>query len=283
MADETCGSTCVGGCDSGCFGSCKNKCGGCDNTCSARCKDNCYNACVAACEQTCKSGCEGNCVEKCSESCHDGCKDHCFKGCLEGCLYECKEDCKGYCAEYCQAYCEAEQVFTDNISGNVANPIGETKFSWTDNNAIAYDKTINITASDWNKLRKKVSASVAYCGGTELSKSDVLPNAPIRASDYNDLAGGLELTNVTANVTLITAKIIDLLRTEFNSREIADPKAPAGCTNIQNDVGPNTCCQEEMTCMADGQLLPHQKVYEDCAPNDQTETKCKDQTTSTKG
>lgn len=248
------GSTCTG-CDGGCSTTCNDTCKGrCSNTClggcDSTCRGDCYGGCKGDCKGSCSTECDGTCVLACEETCNETCKDDCY--------WECLDDCKGYCAAVCQTYCQYEQTFSKN------DLIGGATFSWS--NAVCSDQTINITASDWNDLKSYIRKSVEYCGGDEVSSNTVSPYEPIRASEYNDLAGGLDLSGVTADVTLITATIIDNLRTTYNDRQI-DDELPDG--EFNNETGPNSCCQAGMTCMPE--LLEHQIC------GDQTESACGNQ------
>lgn len=252
-----CAGACVTTCSRGCEG-CEG-CSGCGNACSTSCTYTCENTCYGKCEGTCKSGCEGTCTASCSDSCYDSCKDDC--------LTSCKGQCKGYCASICQTYCQKAQTFTKNLSP-IANAVGRSPFSWT--NSVAEDATIQITASEWNTLRGYIKVATSYCGGTTPSGANVNSNDLITAAQYNDLANGLGVTNVTADKTLISASIIDNLRTAYNNRQIKNtlPNGEYPLTGNQNN-----CCQKGQTCMAEGQLLSHQKC------KTQKPTKCGDQTT----
>ena len=79
------------------------------------------------------------------------------------------------------------------------------------------------------------------------------------ASDISvNYVGGDQLT---ANETIITADIMNILKNTYNSRKINNT-LPAGEKN--NSTGANKCCQKGMTCMASGQLLDHQEKTEEC-------------------
>ena len=197
MAD--CESGCTAQCASDCTTGCTDNCSGCGGACST--------TCTYGCEGSCKTGCEGTCTESCSDSCYTSCKDDC--------LDTCKGKCKGYCASICQTYCQKAQTFTENLSP-IANAIGKSPFSWA--NSVTENATIKITASEWNTLRSYIKVATSYCGGTTPSESDVNANDLITATQYNDLANGLGVPNVTADQTLITASIIDALRTTYNER-----------------------------------------------------------------
>lgn len=237
-----------------CQGSCSSNCASGTGPCAS-----CANSCVNGCEGDCKgcsgtcSGCTG-CTGSCSGKCYKGCGGNCLLECSETCRDTCKGECKGYCAEYCQTYCEKEQVFSKNISP-INAAVGKGTFNWTYD--VETDKTIKITKSDWNTLKSYIKAATTYCGGTAPSKSNVAENDPITASQYNDLANGLDLTNVTAKETIITANIINKLKNTYNNRKIKDT-LPAGKNN--NSTGANQCCQTKMTCMASGQFLDHQAM-----------------------
>lgn len=245
---------CTGSC-SGCTGSCTGTCSGCTGCtgCSG------CTGCTGTCKGTCSSGCTNNCVSACKSTCNTGCEGNCYKTCNTSCYETCTGKCKGYCAEICQSYCQKEQVFSKNISpiDNPSNNKGS--FSWT--NSVEKGKTINILHSDWNTLREYIQEATKFCGGTKPSKKDVASKDPITAEQYNDLANGLNLTNVTANETIITADIINALKNTYNNRKINNT-LPAGEKN--NDTGANKCCQKGMICMASGQLLDHQEKTEKC-------------------
>lgn len=224
-------------------------CDSCNNSCTGGCKEGCTGTCAVCtgCTGTCKNGCTNGCKTGCY-----GCDDTCRKACEDTCRDTCKSKCKGYCAEYCQTYCEKEQVFSKNVSPINAS-VGKGTFDWTYD--VETDKTIKITKSDWNTLKSYIKAATTYCGGTAPSKPNVADNDPITASQYNDLANGLDLTNVTANETIITANIINKLKNTYNNRKIKNT-LPAGKNN--NSTGANQCCQTKMVCMASGQYLEHQ-------------------------
>lgn len=265
MSDPQSPAVC-GGCSNNCSGSCKGSCNltctdackGCGGACSHSCTG-CSGTCKGTCKGTCSTGCTNDCVSACKSTCNKECKGNCYKTCNTSCYETCKGKCKGYCAEICQSYCQKEQVFSKNISpiNNPSNSKGS--FSWT--NSVEKDKTINILYSDWNTLREYIQEATKFCGGTKPSKKNVVAEDPITAGQYNDLANGLNLTNVTANKTIITADIINILKDTYNSRKINNT-LPAGEKN--NDTGANKCCQKGMVCMASGQLLEHQEKTEKC-------------------
>lgn len=265
-----CSSGCGGACSTNCTTGCTDNCSGCGGACSSNCTYTCSGTCLGGCEGTCKSGCEGTCTASCSDSCYDSCKDDC--------LDTCKGQCKGYCASICQTYCQKAQTFTENLSP-IANAVGKPKFSWSKpvkaKSETEEASTIIITASEWNILKGYIQTATQYCGGTSPSKADASsdPNSInnfISAEKYNDLANGLGLTNVKANETLISAALINALSSTYNDRKINSdlPNGEYPLTGNQNN-----CCQKGQTCMAEGQLLSHQKC------KNQTPTKCGDQTT----
>lgn len=256
MAD--CENSCTGGCSITCTGSCS---GGCSTSCRGGCKGDCSScsgSCKGACKgcSSCSTGCTGTCTSSCSDSCYDTCKGACYT--------TCSGQCKGYCSEICQTYCQTEQTYSLNSIGKV--------FSWT--NPVGQEKTIKITASDWNKLKGYIQDSIAYCGGTKPTSANVASNDVIYATMYNDLANGIAVTNVSndqsASTSLITAEVIDKLRTAYNSRQIKS-SLPAG----EYTGGSGECCQSGQVCMSSGQLLSHQIC------GNQTPTKCGDQTPGT--
>lgn len=262
MADTTtCGSSCTGGCEGSCSGSCEGKCSGsCKGGCSGCSGCSGCTSCSGSCEGTCCTFCRNACVSACASTCNSTCKGNCFETCKDSCYESCSGQCKGYCAEICQSYCETEQTFS-------LNSIGKGTFSWT--NPVAQNLTIKITASDWNKLKSYIKAATNYCGGTTPTSANVKTLDPITADDYNDLADGIDVSNVVKNKTLITADNIDLLRTTYNDRQIKS-NLPNGSYN--NSAGPDECCQSGEICMSSGQLLSHQVKTEACA--DQSESPC---------
>lgn len=268
MAD--CKNDCSGGCSTTCDGGCKGDCGG---ACSDDCTSTCRGTCEGSCKGTCCTGCTNACVSDCKSTCNDACKGNCFETCNTSCYDTCKGKCKGYCATICQTYCETKQIFTENL--NIANAIGKPAFSWS--NEVAEDEIIQITASEWNTLKGYIKTATQYCGGTAPTGADASrdPSSDdnlISAAKYNDLANGLGLSNVTANETLISASLIDKLRTTYNSRQIKNT-LPAGEYPLTGNQ--NNCCQKGQTCMADGELLDHQEKTEKCA--DQTVSSCGNQ------
>ena len=263
----SCGGACSNSCTnlcSGCGGACSNSCTGCSGTCSGSCSGTCKNTCKGSCTGTCNTGCTNACVSACATTCNSACKGNCFQTCQDSCYQTCSGQCKGYCSEICQTYCETQQVFAKNVSP-IANAVGKPTFSWT--NEVKQNSTIKITADDWNKLKGYIKEAVKYCGGTSPSTGDVKKDDPITAATYNDLANGLAVPNVTAKETIITAEVIDKLRTVYNERKI-DSSKPAG----KYTGGQGECCQSKQICMASGELLAHQKKTEKCA--DQSTSSC---------
>lgn len=261
MAD--CEKSCTGGCDTTCSGSCDSGCRGCSG-CSGctSCSGSCEGTCKGGCTGACKGGCSGTCYDFCSGTCTAECSNSCYSSCKTGCYTTCSGQCKGYCSEICQTYCQTQQTFS-------LNKIGKGTFSWT--NPVEKNKTIKITASDWNKLKSYIQAAVPYCGGTKPTSSDVASKDIIYAKHYNDLANGLDLSNVaakTGSTSIISSEVIDKLRTTYNSRQIKS-SLPAG----EYTGGQNECCQSGQVCMTSGQLLSHQNCN-----NNQIPTKCGNQT-----
>lgn len=255
-----CSGSCSGGC-SGCGGACSSGCTGCSGTCSGSCSGTCKGSC------TCCNGCSGTCYSACSDTCNTTCKGNCYTTCNTSCYTACTGQCKGYCSNICQTYCETKQTFTQNTAGKPA-------FSWT--NSVSAEATIQITANEWNVLKDYIKAAAALCGGTAPSGADASSDKNsehnlISAAKYNDLANGIGVSNVIANTTLISAEVIDKLRTAYNSRQILDT-LPAG----KYTGGQGACCQSEQVCMASGELLSHQVKTEKCA--NQNATKCGNQT-----
>ena len=239
-------------CNYTCYGGCK----GCGSGCASGCEGGC-KGCGSGCSGTCSGGCKGDCEGGCNTGCYSGCKGNCVKDCSESCRDTCKGKCKGYCAEYCQTFCQKEQTFSKNISP-IKNPSNDKgSFDWT--NSVIQNATIKILHSDWNTLREYIQEAVDFCGGTKPSLKDVAKDDPITADQYNDLANGIDLTNVTAKETLISADIINDLKTTYNNREIINT-LPAG--EYDNAAGPDECCQSKETCMASGQYLEHQSLTE---------------------
>ena len=265
MAD--CESGCSGGCSGSCSGSCSGKCGGaCSNSCtgcSGSCRGSC-KGCTGSCTGTCSSGCTNACVSACASTCSSACKGNCYQSCNDSCYQSCSGQCKGYCAENCQTYCETQQVFSKNVSP-IPNAVGKGAFDWS--NPVEQNKTINITAADWNKLKSFIKEATKYCGGTSPSSADVSAKQPITAAAYNDLANGISVANVEANKSIISAEVINKLKSGYNDRKI-DASKPAG----KYTGGQGECCQTRQTCMASGQLLSHQKKTEKCG--DQSTSSC---------
>lgn len=264
-------------CASGCTSQCSSGCGGaCSTSCTHGCKGNC-KGCGGACSSSCTYSCKGTCKTGCKGTCTQSCSDSCYSSCTGDCLDTCKGKCKGYCASICQTYCQKAQTFTENLSP-IANAVGKPKFSWSKpvkaKSGTEEASTIIITASEWNTLKSYIKAAVPYCGGVAPSKADASSdpnniNNLISAEKYNDLANGLDLTNVEANKTLISADLINALSSTYNSRKI-DNDLPNGEYPLTGNK--DNCCQKGQTCMAEGQLLSHQKC------KDQTPTKCGNQT-----
>ena len=264
MAD--CESGCTGTC-SGCSGTCKGTCSGCSGCTGC-------TGCSGSCKGTCYTGCTNNCVSACKSTCNSTCKGNCYTTCDTSCYTSCSGQCKGYCATICQTYCQTEQIFTENQ--NIANSIGKPAFSWS--NPVEAEETIQITANEWNILKGYIQAATKYCGGTSPSGANASSDPKsehnfISADKYNDLANGLGLTNVIADETLISAALIDALRTTYNNRKINStlPNGEYPLTGNQNN-----CCQKGQTCMGSGELLSHQKKTEKCS--NQTTSKCGGQT-----
>lgn len=265
-----CGGTCGGTCTGTCTGSCSGGCSGCGGACSSSCTYSCEGTCSGSCEGTCCTGCTNDCVSACSSTCNSTCKGNCYTTCETSCYTTCSGQCKGYCATICQTYCQTKQVFTQNQ--NIANAVGKPAFSWS--NSVSEGETIQITASEWNTLKGYIQAATKYCGGTSPSGANASSDSTstdnlISAAKYNDLANGLELTNVVADETLISATLIDTLRTTYNNRKINStlPNGEYPLTGNQNN-----CCQKGQTCMVSGELLSHQKKTEKCS--NQTTSSC---------
>lgn len=264
-------------CASGCTSQCSSGCGGaCSTSCTHGCKGNC-KGCGGACSTSCTYSCEGTCKTGCKGTCTQSCSDSCYSSCTGDCLDTCKGQCKGYCASICQTYCQKAQTFTKNLSP-IANAVGEPEFSWSKpvkaKTETEQASTIIITASEWNTLKSYIQAATQYCGGKSPSKANASSdpnniNNLISAEKYNDLANGLGLANVEANKTLISADLINALSSTYNSRKI-DSDLPNGAYPLTGNK--NNCCQKGQTCMAEGQLLDHQKC------GNQTPTKCGNQT-----
>lgn len=269
-------------CESGCSGTCSGSCSGsCSKTCSGTCSGGCSGCtgctgCSGTCEGTCCTGCTNDCVSACKSTCNSTCEGNCYTTCNKSCYTTCQGQCKGYCATICQTYCQKAQIFTENVSP-IVNSVGKPKFFWTYPVNNTTPSTIKITASEWNTLKSYIQTATQYCGGTFPSKADASsdPNSInnfISAEKYNDLANGLGLTNVEANKTLISAKLINDLSSTYNSRKITNT-LPNGEKPLTG--GKDQCCQSGQTCMASGELLDHQEKTEKCG--DQTTSSCGNQ------
>ena len=267
----SCSGTCSGSCSGSCSGTCRGSCrGSCSGGCSGGCKGSC-SGCTGSCTGTCNSGCTNTCVTACTFSCKDECKGNFYKTCNTTCYDTCKSKCKGTCATVCQNYCETEQTFSKNS-------IGKPQFTkWGESNGIKRNETIKITAEDWNTLKSYIKSATDYCGGTKPSLSDVDKGDLITEDQFNDLANGLNLTNVVKDVTIISADIINSLQSTYNSRQII-PNKPTSTTDGKPLTGTeHECCQKGQTCMSTStQLLSHQGKTESC--QDQTKSSCGNQT-----
>lgn len=216
-----------------CSGGCKNICG---DQCSTSCTNDCYNMCLG-----CTGGCDGTCWAGCSNSCYTTCQGNCYGGCKGQCRTTCTGECKGFCATICQTFCETEQTFAENA-------IGKGTFSWTED--VSSGKTIQITATEWNTLKSYIKAATQYCGGISPTVEDVDSGDFITEEQYNSLADGLNIPHVVADVTIISADVINKLRDTYNDRLILE--------NLPEGGGEGQCCQKGQTCMATGQYLSHQ-------------------------
>lgn len=207
-----------------------------DGTTCTKCVscETCQTACQLEC-QVCSGTCAG-CTGSCTGTCSSTCTGNCAKTCSGGC--------ETYCANDCQTYCQYEQVYSKNNGKN--NPGGKI-FSW--DTTVAEDKTIFLTATEWNRLAKYIEDAAEYCTTSSVSITRVASKDPIYASYYNSMNNGVNAigssgeTNKTANVDLITASNIDALRTGYNNAKILStlPLNPSGATN--------TCCQLKESCM----------------------------------
>lgn len=229
MAD--CGESCSGGCLDTCTGTCSG-------TCSGKCSDAC-TGCTGC--TSCSGTCYGTCVADCSETCRLNCGGTCWKSCVG--------NCNGYCQTICQTYCENKQTYSQNLGNS---------FSWS--NPVETDKTIKITASEWNTLKSYISRASSYCGitapsGPNASSDSTSEHNIISAAKYNDLANSLNIDNVYSNQTLISASIIDALRNAYNRLQIKN-SLPAGAYT----GGQGQCCQKGQTCISSGQAA----CYEVC-------------------
>ncbi len=220
-------------CSSACTGSCS---GTCTKSCDISCTAKCASSCSGGCKGTCSDSCTGTCSSKCTGTCASGCTGNCFKTCTDGC--------ETYCANDCQTYCQYEQVYSKNNGKN--NPGGKV-FSW--DTTVAEDKTIFLTAIEWNRLAKYIEDAAEYCTTSSVSITRVASKDPIYASYYNSMNNGVNTigssgeTNKTAKVDLITASNIDALRAGYNSAKIIStlPSNPTGATGA--------CCQLKESCM----------------------------------
>lgn len=263
---------CQGGCTVQCAGDCSEFCASnCHDTCSGGCRTGCTDACsgctgCTGCTGDCKGACYGcsSCSAECDGTCVEDCRSGCKETCDYDCLATCQNQCKGYCSNICQTYCETQQTFSLNTGYTSA--VGTGQFGWSSN--VASGETILISASDWNILKGYIQKACQYCGGTSPSQGDASSGDIITEDRYNDLADGINVSNVSGGPdgTIISADIMNTLVSKFNSRQIISDK-PAG----QYTGGQGQCCQNKQVCMESGQLLDHQKC------KIQTVTKCGNQ------
>lgn len=224
------GGTCTG-CQTGCSGSCSGSCSG-----------RCSGSCSGSCSGTCKGGCSGSCKTTCTGTCVGDCTGNCAGTCTGGC--------ETYCAGICQTYCLYQQIYSKN---NGPNDPGGKIFTWS--TTIAPDATIVIKASDWNLLASYVEAASDYCSSSSVSLMRAVSKAPITATIFNDLDGGIGVINVSvgekkANIDLIKASEIKALETNYNSAKILSSLPETdGLTS-------GKCCQKGESCMTQASGRP---------------------------
>ena len=221
---------------------------GTGDTCT--CQGNCSGV---ACQNNCAGGCKGvSCQSTCSGGCTSGCKGSCASSCSGNCSGTCANGCETYCAGICQTYCQHDQTYSTNDGRN--SP-GGSVFSWTNSNE--HGETINILASDWNKLASYVEDAASYCSTSSISITRATSGGLITAAIFNSLDGGIGKLNSagsvgtkTKNVDLIKDEDINALASNYNDATIRSslPSNSSGSAN--------KCCQNGMSCMTQASGRP---------------------------
>lgn len=228
MADTNQGTTCS--CDGSCTGSCSGSCQGCSGSCTGTCSGTCTGKCTGTCSTTCTGNCAGTCT--------GGCESYCM---------------------VCQSYCQYSQTYSKNNGSNKPNGAGQT-FTWS--STVDENKTILISATDWNKLAGYVENAAKVCnGGTSGSVTRVSSKDPITANIFNSMSQCLSsITNAlvhdktkTANKSIIYASDFLALQNGYNNAQLSS-SAPNG--EYPSPGKANSCCQKGQACMTKAQGRP---------------------------
>lgn len=223
-------------------------------TCSSGCQTNCAGSCTTACATGCATNCKGTCSGKCSGGCKGGCQSTCKGSCSSTCTGNCAKTCSGgcetYCANQCQTFCQLEQTYSEN---NGRNDPGGSIFTWS--TTIKQGETINIKASDWNKLASYIEDASDYCSTSSVSISRVESGDIITAEAFNSMNSGLnkigtDASNKTAKVDLIKADEIKALASRYNSAQIRSSLPST------NGISSGKCCQLGESCMTQASGRP---------------------------
>lgn len=171
------------------------------------------------CDVNCSSSCAGTCVGDCKGTCTGHCSGGCKGGCKGECTGSCQTSCEDTCSNACQTRCEN--------GGQTVSSYNKTfPFYW--NSEIEEDKTILITAKEWNDFAKKIINNASYCGKSSPNIELVEQNKPITASAFNSLKNGVNRLNQTnindkiANQSLIEAKDFLTLASKMNSATVSN-------------------------------------------------------------
>mgnify|MGYP006903492109 FL=1 len=224
-------------------------------TCSGT---NCTGGCKGTCKGTCAGGCKGTCKGTCSGTCSGTCTGTCSSTCSGNCAKTCTGGCETYCQK-CQAYCQYEQTFSKNNGANKPTGAGKV-FTW--DSTVGEDKTILISATDWNKLAGYVENAASVCvGGSSGSITRAKKDEAISAAIFNSMSSKLTAITSrivkdkekTANQSVIYASDFAALKNGYNNAQIKST-LPSG--KYPTSGGKNSCCQLGQACMTQAQGRP---------------------------
>lgn len=219
-------------------------------SCTGGCKGSCKGSCTGGCTGGCKGSCSGTCSGTCTGTCSTTCSGNCAKTCTGGC--------ETYC-QTCQAYCQYNQTFSKNNGANKPSGAGKV-FTW--DSTVGEDKTIFISAEDWNKLAGYVEKAANVCiGGSSGSVLTVKKGEAISAKVFNSMSSKLTAITSrivkdkekTANQSVIYASDFAALKDGYNNAQIKST-LPSG--KYPSSGGKDSCCQLGQACMTQAQGRP---------------------------
>lgn len=168
--------------------------------------------------------CDGSCSGSCSGGCSGGCKGTCSGSCVGTCTGGCSGECTNACSGVCQTKCENGGQTLSTYNGT-----RKYTFNWSSN--IGVDKTISITASEWNDFARKATSAANELGKPAVAVL-VDSNDVIKATTINQVIRAINaiksgsIAEVHSGELIEASKFIDMAN-KFN-------KAP-----IPND----SCCE----------------------------------------